>query len=147
MLLNYSPSSSDPELLLRCTAGASRLHLLETLTDAVAAEIGRKTHQHQILIGPRGSGKTHILKLLVHRLCTSDAVNKRVLAVQLPEEITAVHPSDMLARIIHSLGFTLEQDACGLGDRASAISRLCRARGERLQREKDDKEALNVRVR
>lgn len=136
----YSPSLKDPALLRRLTVGKSRWRLLETLVEAVRAEIGREVHQHQLLIGPRGSGKTHLLTLVVERMTSDPELRAHVLPVQLPEEVVVRQPADLFIRILERLENRLVSDDLGAG-RARALAE-CRDSRHRLRSENDEERAL-----
>ncbi len=109
-ILPYSPSRADVAALERLTVGASRTRLIEALVRAVTCEIGRESHQHHLLIGPRGSGKTHVLTLVAHRLSEDPELGRRVLPLSLAEEITASHPADLLGKLLEAAIEQLEQE-------------------------------------
>ncbi|HWN44412.1 MAG TPA: hypothetical protein VNW71_19465 [Thermoanaerobaculia bacterium] len=140
-VLTYSPSHVDPALLERLTIGASRHHLLGTLVEAVYSEVGRDAHQHHLLIGPRGSGKTHILTLTAHRLRTDPELGPRTLPLTLAEEVVASHPADLMRRVLAKLSETLDgMDAAG----APAARRGTGAALAALRSEPDDDRALEI---
>lgn len=61
-LLKFTPSAQDPKVLEAITV--QREPLIEKLVDVVLDTEGAR---HQLLIGPRGIGKTHILSLVASR--------------------------------------------------------------------------------
>src|SRR5437763_791971 len=116
---SYSPSHTEIPVLDRLTTGETRHRLLDTLTEAVRAEVGRESHQHQLLIGPRGSGKTHTLTLVAHRLRTDPELQSQVLLIVLAEEEVASHPADLMRKVLEKLAADLDSGS-GLAGREAA---------------------------
>ncbi len=140
MLLSYSPSRCDPALLRRLTVGKSRQRLIETLVESVVAELGTGVHQHQLIVGPRGSGKTHVLTLVADRLESAPETGQRVLPLPLAEEEVVGHPADLVIKILERLeGRLVEGD--GVAGRSQALAE-CRDVLDRLRSERDDDQAL-----
>jgi tetratricopeptide (TPR) repeat protein len=140
-VLSYTPSHVDREILERLTTGASRQRLIETLVEAVRSEIGRRAHQHHLVIGPRGSGKTHALTLVAHRLRSDPELGARVLPVSLAEEEVAHHPADLMHKVLERLADLLD----GMdGDGVVAARRECRTALAVLRSEGDDERALEI---
>ncbi len=140
MLLSYSPSRCDPVLLRRLTVGESRKSLIETLVEVVRAELGAGVHQHQLLIGPRGSGKTHVLTLVADRLESDLELGQRVLTVPLAEEEVVGHPADLVIKILERLEGQLA-DRNAMEGRSRALAE-CRDALHRLRSESEDDQAL-----
>jgi len=133
-MLPYSPSHCDPIFLQRLTVGEQRYRLIDTLVQSVRDEVGRTSHQHHLLVGPRGSGKTHVLSLMVHRIRSDHDLAQAVLPVVLAEEEVAARPADLLLRVLerfaqqyaHSPGaITAATDV-----RARCLENIARIRGE-----------------
>jgi tetratricopeptide (TPR) repeat protein len=141
---SYSPSHTEIPVLDRLTTGETRHRLLDTLTEAVRAEVGRESHQHQLLIGPRGSGKTHSLTLVAHRLSTDLELQSQVLPIVLAEEEVASHPADLMRRVLEKLADGLDA-AVGLAGREAA-RRECGHALVALRSEEDDERALEIAV-
>jgi tetratricopeptide (TPR) repeat protein/DNA-binding MarR family transcriptional regulator len=143
-VLSYSPSHTDVSVLERLTTGAERHRLIETLVEAVRSEVGRDALQHQLLIGPRGSGKTHALEVVAHRLRTDPELQSRVLPIVLAEEEVASHPADLMQKALAKLTEILEvqRDLTGR-DAALRENRLTLAV---LRSERDDERALDMAV-
>ncbi len=57
----YTPSNTDPELLKRVFV--QREKLLEKIVDRLARSMTTGDKHHILLVGPRGSGKTHLVSL------------------------------------------------------------------------------------
>jgi tetratricopeptide (TPR) repeat protein len=59
----YTPSNTDPELLKRIFV--QRGKLLERIVDRLSRSMTTGDKHHILLVGPRGSGKTHLVSLAV----------------------------------------------------------------------------------
>jgi tetratricopeptide (TPR) repeat protein len=68
-LLKFTPSAQDPEVLEAITV--QRESLIAKLVEVALDTPGGA--RHQLLIGPRGIGKTHILSLVASRVRAEDA--------------------------------------------------------------------------
>ena len=68
-LLKFTPSAQDPEILEAITV--QRESLIAKLVEVALDTAGGA--RHQLLIGPRGIGKTHILSLVASRVRAEDA--------------------------------------------------------------------------
>lgn len=62
----YTPSNTDPEILKRIFV--QREKLLERIVDRLARSITTGDKHHILLVGPRGSGKTHLVSLATWEL-------------------------------------------------------------------------------
>lgn len=101
--MHYNPQRADPAVLDAMTGGASRLALLDELMGTLRAEIGRANHQHQLLVGPRGAGKTHLLRVLAYRWQQDPALEAAWWPVVLPEEVAIRGPADLLGVVLEKL--------------------------------------------
>ena len=62
----YTPSNTDRELLKRIFVQRERL--LDRIVDRLARSMLTDDKHHILLIGPRGSGKTHLVSLVEYEL-------------------------------------------------------------------------------
>ena len=62
----YTPSNTDPEILKRIFV--QREKLLERIVDRLSRSITTRDKHHILLVGPRGSGKTHLVSLATWEL-------------------------------------------------------------------------------
>ncbi|OPZ02509.1 MAG: hypothetical protein BWZ09_02543 [Alphaproteobacteria bacterium ADurb.BinA305] len=124
-MLVYTPSHVDPAALAELTVSQERQDLLDRLVAAVEDEVGRKSHQHHILIGSRGSGKTHTLSLVVDRVRKDPVLAAAVLPVVLAEEEVVRQPVDLLIRLLEQLQKDLGRaEAAKLPSAGEVASRL-----------------------
>lgn len=102
--LNYNPGLDPVDYLEAINCGENRLHILEQLLLSLRAEIGRPNHQHHLLIGPRGSGKTHLLRILTAGRIQSDPqLSKSYLPIVMPEETALRTPGDLVLKFVQKL--------------------------------------------
>ena len=94
--LLYNPAEASTEELEALFVG--REALLDTLLEELKAQHAGPTIQHFLVVGPRGSGKTHLTELLARRLAASEEIAWRT--VRLPEEGYALGGlQDLIARV------------------------------------------------
>ncbi len=120
-MLHYNPQRADPARLEALTTGADRLALLDELIRTVDNERGRTSHQHQLLIGPRGVGKTHLLSVVAHRVTTTPTLANAYLPIVLPEEVPLKSPGELLWKLTLQLGRILEEAPLPGAPRARAL--------------------------
>lgn len=110
--LNYNPGRDTIEYLDAITHGENRLYILDQLLISLRAEIGRPNHQHHLLIGPRGAGKTHLLRLLTAgRIPQEAGLAKAYLPLVMPEETSLRTPGDLLLKFVERLDKVLSDSS------------------------------------
>lgn len=113
----FSPRLLDLETLEALTVGREAVcaHLVDSIWDAVSSGQGR----FDVVVGPRGIGKSHTFGLVEGRLRERDKAQQQVVIVALPEEF---HPSSL----VHLLAKVLElmPDEDGLPRVASQLANL-----------------------
>jgi predicted ArsR family transcriptional regulator len=82
----YTPSNTDPEVLKRIFVQRERL--LEKIVERLARSMNSGDKHHALLIGPRGSGKTHLVSLAVHELQGRPDLSDRMRIAWLGEDDT-----------------------------------------------------------
>ena len=98
----FSPRWTDPELLERTLVG--RKDLVDRLEQLVLEGAGGPNKYQRLIIGPRGSGKTHILKVLHTRLWRNAELKNRLLIVYLLEdELGVASFLDFLVRLLKAI--------------------------------------------
>jgi tetratricopeptide (TPR) repeat protein len=122
-LLKFTPSAQDPALLEAITV--QREPLIGGLVEAVLDAKGGA--RHQLLIGPRGMGKTHVLSLVVSRVRQRDVDDDVVLAWLIEDPWAIRTYGKLLAEIAAEVAAETGDDAL-----SSAATGL-RARGDRDQ--------------
>ena len=109
----YTPSRQDPGFLERTATGRDKL------LSALIAGIEQESRQpeHQLLIGPRGIGKSHIIALLHHKIKSSSRLMAKWLPVSFPEEAAGIITlRDFMEKVTRLSGEELEDE--GLSDDA-----------------------------
>lgn len=101
-VLSYS-SRLDPKVLDAITVGAARRALVDDLVRAMSDELARNRHQHRLLVGPRGIGKTHTLALVRERLESGPGTSPKVAVLAPPEELVVRGPEDVPVRLLEQL--------------------------------------------
>jgi tetratricopeptide (TPR) repeat protein len=97
----FTPSRTDPEILERIFVQREAL-----AKDAVErlSESARSGNMHHLLfIGPRGSGKTHLVALIFHRLAAREDLSDRLRVAWLAEDETTTSFLKLLLRIHRAL--------------------------------------------
>jgi len=122
--LNYNPGRDSVEYLEAITCGENRHYILDQLLISLRAEIGRPNHQHHLLIGPRGSGKTHLLRLLTAgRIPKEPALAIAYLPVVMPEETPLRSPGDLFLKFVERLADLLKEPPAGITPDAARVAR------------------------
>lgn len=99
MNILFSPGTVDPGELDARTVG--RASLLERLTDRIISAARDGSRPHTLLLGPRGSGKTHTVAVVVHRALSDAVTAEQVLVLRLPEDALSIgHYGDLLVELI-----------------------------------------------
>jgi tetratricopeptide (TPR) repeat protein len=115
-LLKFTPSAQDPEILEAITV--QRESLVTTLVESTLDT--RSGLRHHLLVGPRGSGKTHILSLIARRLRIADPDTVFVVLGWLDEDPWAIRTYDkFLAAIVARVA--RETNDPELADNAAAL--------------------------
>lgn len=132
----YTPSRQD-ETFLECTT-TGRKQLLEDLFASIAAQWKKPTHQHWMLIGPRGIGKSHIITLLHHKIKNTPELNSKWLTIWIPEEAAGIISlRDFMEKIISLSREEFEKE--GLPDQANEFKAL----REKVHKQENDLKAIN----
>ena len=84
----YNPRRATHAELAQTIIGR-RKRVLSDLVGHLERHANAKSQQHLLLIGPRGSGKTHLLTLLNHTI-RSTKLSRQWRPIQLPEEVWEV---------------------------------------------------------
>ena len=120
----YSPGNMDRESLEALFVG--RGDVMEDVLSRVAASIRNPEKHYVLLVGPRGSGKTHFLALAYHLLMDRfDAANARdsvAVALLKEEEWGVASFLDLVVRILRALAAQapdLDAEIAGIYDRFS----------------------------
>ena len=120
----YSPGNMDRESLEALFVG--RRDVMEDVLSRVATSIQSQAKHYVLLVGPRGSGKTHFLALAYHRLMdrfdTSNFRDRVAVALLNEEEWGVASFLDLLVRVLRALADRapdLNADIAGIYDQFS----------------------------
>ena len=101
----YSPGNMDRESLEAVFVG--RDDVMKDVLSRIATSIRGPQKHYVLLVGPRGSGKTHLLALAYHRLMArfeaDDAGNRVAIALLNEEEWGVASYLDLVVRILRAL--------------------------------------------
>ena len=143
----YSPGNMNRESLEAVFVG--RDDVMEAVLTRVAKSIRGPQKHYILLVGPRGSGKTHLLALAYHRLMASvraDDVGDRVAIALLNEEEWGVASYlDLVVRILRALAEEapeLNAEIADIYDRFSKDPADAEAFAVRLLREHSEGKTL-----
>jgi DNA-binding MarR family transcriptional regulator/energy-coupling factor transporter ATP-binding protein EcfA2 len=126
----YRPQRTAIETLLNCNVGRGQI-IGDVLEDFQTRTAGG-SRQHHMFIGPRGIGKTTLLRLIAHHLTTDADLAGRYLPVILAEEAYGVtRVSDLMVEIAR----ILSQDL----DKAELTSTY-----EKVRHEEDDQRVVDT---
>jgi len=101
-LLSFSPRWADEQLLESTLAG--RRELVDRLEELARDGAGGANKHQRLIVGVRGSGKTHVLKVLHNRLWKDEDVRKHLLIVYLLEdELGIATYLDFLVRLLRAI--------------------------------------------
>jgi len=109
-ILTYNPHRDSAQLLKRLTCGEDRLAVLDQFVLSLRSEINQKNHQHHLIIGPRGSGKTHLLRILTGLSIPNDPdLSNAYFPVVMAEETPLRSPADLFLKISERLAGKLKE--------------------------------------
>lgn len=84
----FTPAYESPALLSARTVG--RVERLGILVDQLVAAATTRNRAHTLLVGPRGSGKSHLLSVAIHRARQRPEVEQRLLFVRIDEDAVGI---------------------------------------------------------
>ncbi len=101
-LQSFSPGWSDPEILEKTLAG--RRELVDRLEELVIDGVGGPNKHQRLIIGFRGSGKTHVLRVLHNRLWPQEELKNLLLIIYLLEdELGVASFLDFVVRLLRAI--------------------------------------------
>lgn len=133
----YSPRSLEPAWLERSLIGHTQL--VEQVQSAISGAVLGNQARFELLIGPRGIGKSHVLGVLEHRFRSAPQLLERALVVAPSEQL---HPLSL----VHLLALLLREfpEDPDLGPAEDSVRSLQRQRdGEQERRAVD---LINARL-
>ncbi|RJO63383.1 MAG: tetratricopeptide repeat protein [Myxococcales bacterium] len=101
-LQSFAPGWGDPEVLEKTLVG--RRDLVDRLEELVIDGAGGNNKHQRLIIGVRGSGKTHVLRVLHNRIWKNEELKKRLLVVYLLEdELGVASFLDFVVRMLRAI--------------------------------------------
>ena len=99
-ILSFGAKSVNPEILEQLLTG--RADIADFFEQKITAIVEEKTNQFWLIVGQRGMGKTHLLKVLHSRVWHYVEENRLVIAYFAEEEYGVANFFDFLLRILNS---------------------------------------------
>ncbi len=101
-LQSFSPTWTDPELLEKTLVG--RKDLVDRLEELAIDGTGGPNKHQRLIVGVRGSGKTHVLRVLHDRLWRNEELKKRLCIIYLLEdELGVASLLDFVVRLLRAV--------------------------------------------
>lgn len=102
----FTPSQEPAADLDRRTVG--RDPLLSTLSQRLTSAATGGSRPHTLLVGPRGTGKTHLLRVALHRAENTPSIAEKLLVAEVDEDALGItRYTDLLAELAGSIGLQL----------------------------------------
>ncbi|MHC4863118.1 MAG: tetratricopeptide repeat protein [Planctomycetota bacterium] len=99
---SFWPGWSRPEVLEKTLAG--RKELVDRLEELAIDGAGGPNKHQRLIVGVRGSGKTHVLRVLHNRLWANEDVKERLLIVyMLEDELGVASFLDFVVRMLRAI--------------------------------------------
>jgi tetratricopeptide (TPR) repeat protein len=103
----FTPQSCSL-VLLDATLTEDRRELAQQLLDQIRSDVGRRTASHTLIVGPRGSGKTHLIAFVRKTCQASESGTSELLIMPLAEEEHGLTTLlDFLLAALRSCGYDL----------------------------------------
>ncbi len=98
----FTPSREAPEALVERTVG--RDELLAAIHGRLRAAATTGNRSHTLVVGARGSGKTHVLDVALHGLLNDDELSSRLAVGRVDEDVVGIVTyADLLLQLLASL--------------------------------------------
>jgi len=105
----FTPAQETAEDLDRRTVG--RDQLLAILDERLRLAATTRTRQHTLLVGPRGSGKTHLIEVALYRALSQPDVADGLVIARIAEDVVGITSyTDLLRELAQSLGLDVDDE-------------------------------------
>ncbi|WP_328587152.1 hypothetical protein [Mycolicibacterium fluoranthenivorans] len=110
---SFTPSGLTAEELDASTVG--REAIFDTLVQRITSAVNDGSRPHTLIVAPRGAGKTHTIRVAVHRSLADTKTAQSLLPVFIPEDSLAIGSyGDLLVEIARSIDADLAKAAVEL---------------------------------
>lgn len=101
LLSAYTPSNTDPEILEHIFV--QRHRMLEQIVAWCEESITTKKKNHLLFVGSRGSGKTHLISMVINRLKNKVKLQDKMIIIWLGEDDVITNLVDLMLAIIEKM--------------------------------------------
>lgn len=117
----FTPSAVSADELESRTVGRTA-ELIDTVTERIASSARDGSRPHTLLVAPRGAGKTHTVRVAVHRALSDPQSAEKVLPVVISEDSLAIGSYvDLLVEMARAVGPDVGEQARALRHVRDAI--------------------------
>lgn len=117
----YTPARESSRDLLGRTVGRKRV--LERILDTFRSAAASRNRAHTLLVGPRGSGKSHLLAIALESLRADADLSDRFAVVRIPEDgVGVTRFTDVLDLVATDLAGVRPARGSSVADRTTAVS-------------------------
>lgn len=115
-----TPHRERPDTLDSRTVG--RTDLLAALHRRFRSAATSANRTHTLLIGPRGSGKSHVISVALHRLQADETIRDLIAVARIDEDVVGIRTyGDLMIEVLRSLGATDEDIAAAKANRTPSV--------------------------
>lgn len=139
--LSFGAKSVNPEILKKLLVG--RQNTSDYLFDAVKSMVNDRDNQFILIVGQRGMGKTHLLRVLHHSIGDFVKANKLVVAYFSEEEYGIDNYFDFLIRVFNAFMRWNEDDRPFLKTKISELQEI----GSKANREQYAEKIIDEYIR
>ena len=104
----YSPNRTDPDQLEAISVEHD--HVFDETDEKIVTSATTKSKHHMVFVGPRGSGKTHLVSIVCNRLSTRKELADKLLIARLNEDETSSTFLSLMLRIYSALSSTIPEE-------------------------------------
>ncbi|MCX6225967.1 MAG: hypothetical protein NTV01_14645 [Bacteroidia bacterium] len=83
-MLIFNSTCEKPTVLENLLVG--RTEVVDLIQQSILVSLSSNVRTHHLIIGPRGSGKTHLLRVLYNRIATNDQITSETMIAYMAED-------------------------------------------------------------